>query len=90
MKKSYNLAKRLPLIDQARLLEALAVSLPHPVEVEGTDEIISAEEISESEAALQEYWAGQDFGITSAALKQKLFGGNLEAATQPKLPLNLR
>lgn len=55
-----DLAKRLPLADQARLLEALAVSLPHPVEVEGTDEIISAEEISESEAALQAdeclYW----------------------------------
>ncbi|PSB12981.1 hypothetical protein C7B61_21785 [filamentous cyanobacterium CCP1] len=72
-----DLAKRLPPADQARLLEALAVSLPHPVEVEGTDETISAAEISESEAALQEYWAGRDPGITSDALKQKLFGGNL-------------
>jgi hypothetical protein len=33
------LAKRLLVSDQARLLEALAVGLPHPVEVEGTDEI---------------------------------------------------
>jgi hypothetical protein len=73
-----NLAKCLPLTDQARLLEALSTSLPHPVEVEGTDEMISAEEIFESEAALQEYWAGRDSGMTSAALKQKLFGGNLD------------
>jgi hypothetical protein len=72
-----NLAKRLPLTDQARLLEALSVSLPQPVEVEGTDEIIAAAEIAESEAALQEYWAGRDRGMTSADLKQKLFGGNL-------------
>ena len=70
-----NLAKCLPLTEQARLLEALSVSLAHPVEVEGTNEIISAAEISESEAALQEYWIGQDKGMTSAALKQKLFGG---------------
>jgi hypothetical protein len=72
-----NLAKRLLFTNQARLLEALSVSLPHPVEVEGTDEIISAAEISESEAALQEYWAERDTGMTSATLKQKLFGGNL-------------
>jgi len=72
-----NLAKRLPLTDQARLLEALSVSLPHSVEVEGTDEIISAVEISESDAALQDYWAGRDPGLTSTALKQKMFGGNL-------------
>lgn len=72
-----NLAKRLPLSDQARLSEALSVNLPQPVEVEGTDEIISAEEISESDAALQEYWTGRDTGMTSAALKQKLFGGKL-------------
>ncbi len=70
-----DLVKRLPLMDQARLLEALSVSLPHPVAVEGTEEIISTEELSESEAALQDYWAGQDSGMTSAALKQKLFGG---------------
>lgn len=71
-----SLAKRLSLPDQARLLEALAVSLPHSVEVEGTDEVISAAEISESEAALQDYWEGRDTGLTSAALKQKLFGAD--------------
>jgi hypothetical protein len=72
-----NLAQLLPLTDQARLLEALSVSLPNPVAVEGTNEIISTEELAESEAALQEYRAGRDTGITSAALKQKLFGGKL-------------
>ncbi len=72
-----NLAKGLPEIDQARLLEDLSNTLLPPIEVEGTDEIISAAEISESEAALQAYWAGRDPGITSAALKQKLFGGKL-------------
>jgi hypothetical protein len=72
-----NLAKRLPLTDQSRLLKDLSASLPHPVEVEGTDEIIAVEEIFESEIALQEYWAGQDPGMTSADLKQKLFGGKL-------------
>jgi hypothetical protein len=72
-----NLAKRLPPNDQARLVEALSAIVPRPVEVEGTDETISPEEIAESEAALQDYWAGRDSGITSEALKQKLFGGNL-------------
>jgi hypothetical protein len=71
-----SLVKRLPLQEQARLLEALSSSLPNPVEVEGTDEIISASEIAASEAALQDYWAGRDQGITSVALKQKLLGGN--------------
>jgi hypothetical protein len=42
------LAKHLPLADQARLLEALSASLPHSVEVEGTDEIIPATEITAS------------------------------------------
>lgn len=49
-----------------------------PVEVEGTDEIISALEISESDSALRDYWAGRDSGILSAALKQKLLGGKLD------------
>jgi hypothetical protein len=72
-----DLAKRLPLIDQAHLLKALSVALPGSVEVEGTEKVISAAEIAESEAALQDYWAGRDRGSTAAALKQNLFGGNL-------------
>lgn len=73
-----NLAKRLPLTDQARLLEALAMRLPTSIAVEETDEAISTEELAESEAALQEYRAGRDPGISAAALKQKLFGGKLD------------
>lgn len=68
-----NLATRLPLTDQARLLKALSANLPHSVEVTGTDETVSAEEIFESEAALQDYWTGRDKGMTATALKQKLF-----------------
>ncbi|MFM7426239.1 MAG: hypothetical protein ACKO7W_14820 [Elainella sp.] len=73
-----SLVKRLSIQDQARLLQALSATVPQSVEVEGTDEIISAAEIAESEAALQDYWAGRDKGISSAALKQKLFGGRPE------------
>lgn len=79
-----SLAKRLPLTDQVRLREALTkVSLPAipesstAIEVEGTDETIPAEEILESDAALQDYRAGRDAGMTPKALKQKLFGGSL-------------
>ncbi len=72
-----NLAKCLTMSDQARLLEALSIDLPQSVQVEGVDEVISAEEIAESEAGLQEYWAKRDSGIPPSALKQKLFGGNV-------------
>jgi hypothetical protein len=72
-----SLAKRLSSTEQIRLLQDLSISLPRSVQVEGTDEMISEEEISESEAALQDYWAGRDSGMTSAVLKQKLFGGSL-------------
>lgn len=78
-----SLAQRLPLPDQMRLREALAavpvpnVSVPSAaVEVEGTDETIPIEEILESDAALQDYRAGRDAGMTPDALKQRLFGGS--------------
>ena len=38
------------------------------------DEVISAEEIAESEAAWQDYQAGRDRGISSQDIKLKLFG----------------
>jgi hypothetical protein len=44
------------------------------VEVEGDLEVISAEEIAESQAALADYFAGRDRGISSKELKPKLFG----------------
>ena len=43
-------------------------------EVAEDDEVISAEEIAESEAAWQDYQAGRDRGISSQKLKLKLFG----------------
>lgn len=72
-----NLAKCLTMSDQARLLEALSVKPAQPVQVEGVDEVISAEEIAESEAGLQDYWAKRDAGTAAADLKQKLFGGSV-------------
>lgn len=72
-----DLAKGLTKSDQARLLKALSVNSPQPAQVDGTDEVVSAEELAESEAGLQDYQARRDPGITSAALKQKLFGGRL-------------
>ncbi|MCC3409540.1 MAG: hypothetical protein JGK17_29105 [Microcoleus sp. PH2017_10_PVI_O_A] len=44
------------------------------VEVEGDGEVISAEEIAESQAALADYFAGRDRGISSKKIKLKLFG----------------
>jgi hypothetical protein len=71
------LAQRLSPNEQIQLVEALTRLIHQPVEVEGSDELISTEEIAESEAALQNYWAGIDRGVPSAELKQRLFGGNL-------------
>lgn len=73
----FNLAKSLPLVDQVRLMRALSANFSDFVEVEGTEELISATEIAESEAALQDYRAGRVPGMTSTDLKQKLFGGKL-------------
>lgn len=62
--------------EQARLLATLRLLVYSPVEVQGTDEIISAEEVAASDTALQDYRAGRDRGISSQELKQKLFGGS--------------
>lgn len=72
-----NLAKCLTVGDQARLLEELSINLPQPVQVEGVDEVVSADEIAASEAGLQDYLTKRDPGIPAAALKQKLFGGKV-------------
>ncbi|MCU0571075.1 MAG: hypothetical protein MUF49_31485 [Oculatellaceae cyanobacterium Prado106] len=71
-----SLAQRLTLNEQIQLVETLTAVLEQVVSVEGTDEIIPADEIAESEAALKSYWEGQDPGLSSAELKQRLFGGN--------------
>lgn len=70
----FNLAQSLSFDDKNRLIEALKKTQYHPTKVEKSDEIISAQEIEESETAWQEYLAGVDPGITSTEIKQKLFG----------------
>lgn len=71
-----SLAKCLSQAEQVRLLGELT-TIVHPVEVEGTDEIIPTEEIAESEAALQAYQTRRDLGMSAETLKQRLFGGEL-------------
>ncbi len=64
--------QRLALSDQLRLLEELRKIVHQGVEVEGDDEVVSAQEIAESQAALADYFAGRDRGISSKELKLKL------------------
>ncbi len=69
----------LTLAEQLRLLEDLTAMVRLPVQVEGDEnEIVPAEEIAQSEAAWQDYLAGRDRGISSKALKLKLFGEKLD------------
>lgn len=71
------LVQNLNADDRFRLLEELKVLVYDPIAVEGTDEVISAEEIADSDAALQDYQTGRDRGLSSVALKQRLFGHNV-------------
>jgi hypothetical protein len=75
--KVLNLAQTLTIDEQVRLLQALSQMVYQPVEVEETDEVISAEEIAESDLAWREYLAGQDQGVRADELKRQLFGENL-------------
>ena len=72
------MVQKLNLDDRFRLLEDLRLLIYEPVMVIGTDEVIPAEVIAESDAALQDYQAGRDPGLASAALKKKLFGQNVD------------
>jgi hypothetical protein len=69
-----NLAKSLSFDEKNRLIEALKNSQYALTEVLESEEIISEQEIEESETAWQEYLAGIDTGITSTEIKKKLFG----------------
>lgn len=69
------LARCLSPQEQKQLRDALLEFVHSSVEVEGSDEIISEEEIAESDTALQDYLSGHDPGVSSEVLKQKLFGG---------------
>ncbi|MEB3355171.1 MAG: hypothetical protein VKK04_00385 [Synechococcales bacterium] len=68
-----SLAQTLRPSEQNRLLVALAELVYRPVEVEDSDETISAEELAESDLAIQAYRSGKDPGLSSTALKHKLF-----------------
>lgn len=70
--------QKLTIIEQIQLLKDLNHIVKVGVEVEGDDEIIPADEIEESEAALQDYFTGKDRGISSQQLKLKLFGERLD------------
>lgn len=69
-----NQVKSLTIADQLRLLEDLKKMIQLREEVAEDDEVISAEEIAESEAGWQDYQAGRDRGISSQEIKLKLFG----------------
>jgi hypothetical protein len=75
--KVLNLAQTLTIDEQVRLLQALSQVVYQSVEVEGTEEVISAEEIAESDLAWREYLAGTDQGVRGEELKRQLFGENL-------------
>ncbi len=65
-----SLARCLPSHEQAQLLKVLTTLVCRPTEVEGSDEVISFEEIAESEAAWQDYQSGRDRGVSSEELKR--------------------
>jgi hypothetical protein len=77
--------QRLALSDQLRLLEELRKIVDRGVEVEGDDEVVSAQEIAESQSALADYFAGRDRGISSKELKLKLFGEKSDGLHSPKI-----
>ena len=71
------LAQQLTPKEQSRLLEALKALAYRSAVVEGTDELVSLQEIEASENALQDYRTGRETGLSPEALKLKLFGKNV-------------
>jgi len=71
-------AQSLSIIDQFQLLKDLQKIVSQWVGVEGTDEIIPAVEIAESEAALADYLAGRDLGKSLKQVELELFGRELD------------
>jgi hypothetical protein len=49
-----------PYILELELKIRVKKSMPKGIEVEGYDEVVSAQEIAESQAALADYFAGRD------------------------------
>lgn len=71
-------AQSLSMIDQFQLLKDLQKIVSQGVEVEGTDEVIPADEIAESEVALADYLAGRDLGKSLKQVELELFGRELD------------
>lgn len=71
-------AQSLSIIDQFQLLKDLQKIVSQGVEVEGTDEVIPAVEIAESEAAASDYLAGRDLGKSLKQIELELFGRELD------------
>ena len=71
-------AQSLSIVDQFQLLKDLQKIVSQGVEVEGTDEIIPADEIAESEAALADYLVGRDLGKSLKQVELELFGRELD------------
>ena len=59
--------------EQRQLLTDLTALVYPPVPVEGTDEVIPADAIAESEAAWQDYLAGRDPGMPLEAVELEQF-----------------
>ena len=71
-------AQSLSMIDQFQLLKDLQKIVSQGVKVEGSDEVIPADEIAESEAALADYLAGRDLGKSLKQVELELFGRELD------------
>lgn len=70
--KVLNEVNKLTITEKLRLLEELKNCLNQSGEFEETEEIISSEEIAESEIAWQDYLSGKDQGVSSRELKKWL------------------
>lgn len=81
--KVLNQVKNLTLADKRRLSEHLKKLIQLREKVAEDDAVFSAEEIAESEAALQDYEAERDRGISSKELKLKLFGEKKDKLRSP-------
>lgn len=69
--------KSLTITEQLRLLNDLKGLVEQGIKVDD-DEIISIEDIQESEVALQDYLAGRDSGKFLEDIEIELFGGQLD------------
>lgn len=71
-----NQVQSLSYSDQLKLLQELSHWLNQTADVQD-DEVISQDEILQSQEAWDDYLAGNDQGVTSQELKRRLSGNNL-------------